>query len=132
MSRKFEDKDSVNSCSLFLISFPTVNWLTELKQCYDDDSELQELLKKVKDGQSSTKFSMKGDLLFYKDRLYVPSNVQFITKLLHSSPEGGHSGVDKTLYKVRRNFFWKGLKRSVKEFIQAWVKVEQTRPEGLL
>lgn len=69
----------------------------------------------------------------------MPKDLQFINKLLHllhSSPKDGHSGVDKTLYKVRRNFFWPRLKRSMKEFVRGCdicqrVKVEQSLPSGL-
>lgn len=97
------------SSSLFLNSFPTVCWLVELKQSYSSDTQLQELLKKVIEGQApSFKFTVKGDLFFYKGRLYLPNDPIFIQKilqLLHSSAKGGHSGVDKTLYRVRRNFF---------------------------
>lgn len=114
--------------------------MIELKQIYVNDSELHELLKKVNKGQSSSWFSIKREFLFYKGGLYVPKDLQIINKfmhLLHSSLEGGHSGVDKTLYRVRRNFFWPRLKRSMKKFVPRCdncqrVKVEQSLPSGLL
>lgn len=109
LSWQFEESLGEVFGSLFLIYFPTVNWLIELKQSYANDSMLQKLLKKVNKGQSSSRFSIKEELLFYKGRLYVPKNLHFINKLLHllhSHPKGCHSGVDKTLYRVRRNFFW--------------------------
>ncbi|XP_042942661.1 uncharacterized protein LOC122276828 [Carya illinoinensis] len=85
-------------------AFQRLKQLIELKQIYANDSELHELLKKVNKGPSSSWFSIKREFLFYKGGLYVPKDLQIINKfmhLLHSSLEGGHSGVDKTLYRLK-------------------------------
>lgn len=65
----------------------------------------------------------------------MPNDPFFIKKLhlLHMSAEGGHSGVNKALYRVRRNFFSPNLKSAIKEFIRGCdvcqrIKVEMFVP----
>lgn len=55
----------------------------------------------------------------------------------HSSPTDGHLGYLKTLKRLKRNVYWRGLKGEVKNFIQQCEicqrqKVEQLSPVGLL
>lgn len=56
---------------------------------------------------------------------------------LHGTKIGGHSGVFRTLARIRLRFFWVGMVRDVKEFIGRCqtcqqVKVPSTKPHGLL
>ena len=37
--------------------------------------------------------------------------------MLHSSPLSGHMGVDKTLRRAKKDFFWVGMKTDIKKFI---------------
>lgn len=50
---------------------------------------------------------------------------------------GGHSGYDKTLNRLKRDFSWVGVKAEVKQLIKNCdicesVKTNQTKPSGLL
>ena len=56
---------------------------------------------------------------------------------MHNSLLGGHSGYLKTLYRVKQDFFWQGMKSDVKNHVKQFevcqrIKVETTRLEGLL
>nr|GEZ11630.1 retrotransposon-related protein [Tanacetum cinerariifolium] len=60
-----------------------------------------------------------------------------ILDLGHSSPEGGHFGLHKTLAKIRTNFWWVGLKSLVKKYLQECqicqrFKSDSMQPAGLL
>lgn len=81
-------KDS-EEVSLALIAFPSIDWLEELKVVYDQDEGVQILISQLKAKQLAHDFSMKGDLPFYKHKLYIPCQENFKIKLLeliHSSP----------------------------------------------
>ena len=41
-----------------------------------------------------------------------------ILQHVHDSLLGGHSGYLKTLYKVKQDFFWWGMKKDVKDHIR--------------
>jgi len=56
---------------------------------------------------------------------------------LHSSPIGGHSGIQSTYYKIKSLFHWKGLRKAVDDLVKQCVvcqqaKHELTPPAGLL
>ena len=56
---------------------------------------------------------------------------------MHDSPLGGHSSYLKTLYRVKQDFFWWGMKFDVKDHVKQFevcqrIQVETTRPGGLL
>jgi len=56
---------------------------------------------------------------------------------LHTSPVGGNSGFLKTYHRVKKDFFWDGLKNNVQRFVAECVvcqqnKVETIKTPGLL
>lgn len=56
---------------------------------------------------------------------------------MHGSSIRGHSGYDKTLHRLRRDFYWESMKNDVKIFNRncetcPCIRTDQTRPSGLL
>ena len=56
---------------------------------------------------------------------------------LHTSPLGGHSGFLKTYHRVKKEFFWDGLKSGIQKFVAECLvcqqnKVETIKTPGLL
>jgi hypothetical protein len=56
---------------------------------------------------------------------------------LHTSPVGGHLGFLKTYHRVKKDFFWDGLKTDVQRFVAECLvfqqnKVETIKTPGLL
>jgi transposase InsO family protein len=85
-------------------------------------------------------FTWKNGSLWYKDRLYLCKNSQLKQKVLlelHTSPVEGHSRFLKTYHRVKKDFFWDGLKTNVQRFVAECVvcqqnKVETIKTPGLL
>jgi Integrase zinc binding domain/Integrase core domain len=85
-------------------------------------------------------WTFSGGLLRYKGRLYLPATSPLIATLLadyHASLLGGHSGVQRTFQRLAIHFMWKGMHKSVKDFVQACdvcqkCKTTNHYPYGLL
>ena len=99
------------------------------------------LIRKLQqDPSTSDTFSWKNDSLWYKYRLYLCKNYQLKQKILmelHTSPLGGHSGFLKTYHRVKKEFFWDGLKSDIQKFVAECLvfqqnKVETIKTPGLL
>src|SRR4051812_27935266 len=85
----------------------------EIKEAYNEDHGVQELLKHLANStttpQLQTKakyFAQTNGLLYMKGRLYVPINRKLRLKILqeyHESPTAGHLGVNKTYELLSRN-----------------------------
>lgn len=61
-------------------------------------------------------------------KLWIPANLrQDIISRFHNSPVACHGGIQKTLELIRRNFFWPGMIRDVKEFIRSCETCKTTK-----
>ena len=86
------------------------------------------------------KFSLHNGLLLYKGRIYLGFNCGLkpkVMSLVYDSPLGGHSGYLKTFHRAKRDWFWKGMKKDLKEYIKGCemcqrIKYETSKPVGLL
>lgn len=51
-------------------------------------------------------------------KLWIPSSLTLtIIKNCHEPPNVSHGGEDKTLYRIRKHFFWPGMVKQVRDFI---------------
>lgn len=68
---------------LAVISFLTLLWLQELKMAYLTDDVVQQHFKTLQQDPSAVSlFSVKHEVLFIKERIYIPYCKQFKAKVL--------------------------------------------------
>lgn len=93
-----------------------------IQQAYVADSSLKDLMQEVNASPDQhPHYRVVDGFLFRKHRLVVPNNDQVrlvILQWLHSSHQGGHSGIRASTHRIKSLFYWKGLSKSVAEFIQ--------------
>jgi transposase InsO family protein len=137
LSRKDEDIEAL----LCVISIIQPNWIIEARDEWKNDEKVWTLIQRLQqDSSASNTFTWKNDSLWYNDCLYLCKNSQLKQKVLlelHTSPVGGHSGFLKTYHRVKKDFFWDGLKTNVQSFVEECVvcqenKVETIKTPGLL
>jgi hypothetical protein len=85
---------------------------------------------------------LHGKMIHYGTKIayiYVrtPNSNKNVLLELHTSPVGGHSGFLKTYHRVKKVFFWDGLKTDVQRFVEECLvcqqnKVETIKTPGLL
>jgi len=60
----------------------------------------------------------------YKERkVYMPKDEKLraeIIRLYHDTPIGGHGGQWKTVELVTRNFWWPGVTKEVKKYVEGY------------
>jgi transposase InsO family protein len=137
LSRKDEDVEAF-ICAISIIQ---PDWIVEARDEWKNDEKVWSLIQRLQqDSSASDTFTWKNDSLWYKDRLYLCKDSQLKQKVLlelHTSPVGGHSGFLKTYHRVKKDFFWDGLKTNVQRFVAECVvfqqnKVETIKTPGLL
>ena len=95
-----------------------------------------DILKELLGGTKQVKknnliFKRMNGLLFVHDqhqdvdidfwRIVVPENFEIkeqIVRELHSTPYSAHPGIQRTIAKVRRSFYWKGMLGDVRQFVE--------------
>jgi hypothetical protein len=116
LSRKYEEEGS-----LFSLSFIVPDWLQVVFQEWMQDPKTSRLIQQLQDNSLvSLAYSWHNEELHYKGRLYLSNQSQLkstVLSELHASPTMGHSGFTKTYERVKRYFFWDGMKYDVCTFV---------------
>jgi len=96
--------------------------LPEAKERIKEKALLDELnrklCKQVTKGENIDKwFSIKDELLCWKNRIYVPEKLrQRIIQSEHDSKVAGHFARDRTVELLSRNFYWTNMERNVRKY----------------
>lgn len=103
-----------------------------MKEACQQDETLQEMLK-----EPGTYLRQCGeDMVHWKNWIYVPRKMRTeIIQRHHDRATEGHFGVDKTLEKISRNFYFPGMRKEVEKYIKdcqdcARNKAERHKPYG--
>jgi hypothetical protein len=108
--------------TLSAIFVPVVDWMDNLKLQYQQDSELLKLFNQWQSNiLNSQKFSMRQGLLLFKNRIHLGGAVDLhlqVLNFVHCDSVVGHSGYERTIQRAIRDFYWKGMKKSIKKFIR--------------
>ena len=74
-----------------------------------------------------------GDIDYW--RVVIPDDIDtrnFVITELHNIPYSLHPGLQRTLQKVRKHFFWKGMTGTVREFVETCSIRQVEKPDHTL
>lgn len=127
--------------TFMVITVPHWDFLHALQSSLTDNNDYQQLLHKIQEEPYKFPYHqvIKGNIFFH-GKLYIPDFSPFKHILLeefHSSHLGGHSGIQKTLGRLKENVFWEHMKQDVINFVKSCQICQQTKnpthlPYGLL
>jgi hypothetical protein len=108
-------------------------WLQEILNSYAVDTQAQGLLQKLAvSATAEPPFCLANGIIKHGDKIWVGANTGLQTRLIeafHSTPIGGHSGVQATYQRVHKLFHWSGIKQSVNNFVQQCQICQQAKHE---
>ena len=59
-------------------------------------------------------------------QIVLPTQYQFdILKMAHDMPIAGHMGVERTLQRIRKSFWWARVTKDVKTYVQSWPECQK-------
>lgn len=102
---------------------------------------MQEILQTLHNNPDAAgKFNLQNGLLLYKGQIFLGPTCSMKSKvmsLVHNSPLGRHLGYLKTFHRAKRDWFWRGMKKDLKEYFKGCElcqrnKHETSKPVGLL
>ncbi|VFQ63811.1 unnamed protein product [Cuscuta campestris] len=129
------------SAKLFLAyAQPLPMLLDDLRRENKECADYTDLHSAVTAGAAPPHISIHNGLLYYKHRLYISPESPLCHTLLHefhSTPLAGHQGVDRTFKRLAEVFYWRGMRRDVRQYVAACVPCQTTKystqkPAGLL
>nr|KYP46439.1 Transposon Ty3-I Gag-Pol polyprotein [Cajanus cajan] len=122
-------------------SEPKLQIVHVLKEALQADLQLQSIKELCLQNKApDPHYSVHDQLLYWKGRLVIPNSHNLVKQILyefHTSLLGGHAGMARTLARISAQFYWSGMQKDVKEFVQQCLVCQQaksatTLPAGLL
>jgi hypothetical protein len=129
------DALSKKYCKLFSISVAKPMWIKEVLASYGNDTTITSLLEEflITPPPPGSHYSIQAGILRYKGKIMVGSNTQLRLKLikaLHSSAVGGHSGMRASYQRVKKIFYWPGMKRDVESWVAQCPTYQRSKHEN--
>ncbi|GMI81659.1 hypothetical protein HRI_001835200 [Hibiscus trionum] len=126
--------------SLMAMSRPMFGIVDDIRVATENDPEMSRLKEQLSQGNEQPGYVIQDGLILYKGRIVVPKESALRAMLLrefHSSVVGGHAGIQRTLNRLSTNFYWKGLRKEVQQFVGNCqvcqrMKSDSLAPAGLL
>ena len=104
-----------------------VDLLDKVKKCETKDDEVVKAVEEMKQAGvkmlRDEKWRQKDGLILKEGKVYVPKDEKLraeVIRLHHDMPVGGHGGQWKTAELVTRNFWWPGITREVKRYVEGY------------
>jgi len=94
--------------------------LEEIKRNNTREQEVVQALEK--DNRLSWE---QDEIIYMEERIYIPNNKKLKEKILqenHNSVDVGHLGQQRMIELLERNYWWPGLKKDVKKYMQGCFK----------
>ena len=144
-------KDECGVCSV-TVDFPKIN-STELRDAQLADPEVAKIVKEFEnpDPIAYTRWAERGYLMtqgvLYRfnpeldcedPQLVVPaSKRESILREFHDAPTAGHQGVERTIQRMSRQYYFPGMRKFIIEYLKNCVecqryKISNQKPAGLL
>nr|GEW42420.1 Ty3/gypsy retrotransposon protein [Tanacetum cinerariifolium] len=129
LSRMYVDGELVKA-EFMAISKPIVGLLGNLKSENETLKELQALHQQLDTGSGSDGFRREQGLSIFCNRYYVGMESKLNALLLyefHDTPSAGHGGMKKMLVTLSALFYWRGMHKSVEDYIKQCTVCQQTK-----
>ena len=88
------------------VSQVELRWLVTVREENQSNPKLQHLHRLVEQGEAVCPWKVLHDVLFFKDRIYLPRESELVLVLLKDFHEVHHEGFYKTLHRVQQVFRW--------------------------
>ena len=113
-------------------------FLSKLRSSYSLDTHAAAVLAKLNHGRRVKHYSTDSDLLWYHTkrgvrRLYVPASLRTeLLRKMHDHALAGHGGVNTTVERVARSFWWPRMRPSIEEYVLSCPDCQQQKPRNTL
>jgi len=107
------------------LTVPQCELVTKIQEIYSSNSTLKHLYQQVlRCPEEYPGFKVVKGILLYHDKIFIPDQSPLKQVLLdefHATPMAGHAGIHRTYGRLSNNFYWKGMKKDVAEFVKGCV-----------
>jgi hypothetical protein len=131
------DSGGEGGASACAISGPTFAFIDDIRRATVTAADAQLLQQQLAAGELQAPWRSDAGLLLHGRRIFVPDHGDLRHQVLSLAHSAGHEGVQKTLHRLRSDFFVPGDRTLVQDWVRSCEvcqrnKTESLRPAGLL
>jgi hypothetical protein len=121
--------------SLNALSAITPTWILEVVISYSADDKTQKLVQQylITPPEHNSDYSMQAGVLRFKGRLVLGQDKALHQRLfvaLHYSALGGHSGIKATYQRMKKLFYWTGMKKDIETLVSQCPVCQRSKHEN--
>jgi len=130
-------RDTSEEGSILALSTPRFDFVDRLRHAQRQDPALVALKEEIAACTRGAPWSLLDGMVAYADRLYIPLDSPLLLEVVAATHDDGHEGVQRTLHRLRREFYFPAMRRMVQDFVCACAtcqrnKSDHLHPAGLL
>jgi hypothetical protein len=119
------------SGSVYTISTPTFQLYKDLQQDCASNQEFQLLHNQISTGQQGAPWQIREGLIMHGNQIFVPQSSSILPAILHTAHSAGHGGIQKTLQRLRTDFFVHRDRALVRDWVRSCAVCQQNKTETL-
>jgi hypothetical protein len=139
LSRRDSEREAegTEGAAASALSGPSFAFLDDVRRATREAEDAQHLLQQLADGALAAPWRMDGGLLLHGGRIFVPDHGDLRHQALLLAHSAGHEGVQKTLHRLRTDFYIPGDRALVQDWVRRCStcqrnKTKTLQPAGLL
>ena len=105
--------------SLNALSKPLPNWIEAVKEEVQSIPSLQQLVSIIAKREVMGPWRLTNGVIIFKERIYLVGESKLISNIVEQFHGSAHEGYQKTFQRIRANFYWKGMRKIIKDYIRS-------------
>jgi len=119
------------AASLAALSAPAFQLFADLRSELEASAKLRARRDAVMAGAHGEAWRVHEGLLLHHGRVFVPAASQVLDDVLQLAHTGAHEGIQKTLQRLRAEFYVEHDRRVVRDFVRACATCQRNKTEAL-
>jgi hypothetical protein len=108
-------------------------WIKEVVNSYHGDASATALLQELAiTSPNASGYSLSDGVIKFENRIWIGPNTALQTKLIssfHTSALEGHSGIQATYQRLKKFFYWQGMKKDVDSYVKQCLVCQKAKHE---
>jgi hypothetical protein len=117
--------------SLAALSVPAFQLFADLRDELETSAELRTHRDAIAAGAQGDAWRVHDGLIIHNGRVFVPATAQVLDDILRLAHTGAHEGIQKTLQRLRAEFYVEHDRRVVRDFVMSCATCQRNKTEAL-
>jgi hypothetical protein len=124
-------RDTSMEGSTLALSVPRYDFIVSLRHSQQQEPALVAIRDELVVGTRGASWSLLDGMVACVDRLYIPTDSPLLLEVVAATHGDDHEGVQQTLHRLCRDFYFPAMRRVVHDFVRACTTCQCNKSEHL-